>query len=145
MLTLIKGLPREALVRTPVAERGRDPWTAELELMAQLLEVTSIGIAQMKLRKPIKVPRPKKDGARATAARAARPTVVGTKDNPYRAAMRTFGATPPKRLAERQDSTPDGPKPVVAEGSGEYGAAIARFGASQPPRLRAVRDGERSE
>lgn len=93
-------------MRTPVPERGRDPWTAELELMAQLIEVVSITAAQMKLRKPIKVPRPKKDKTAAKAAAATRgayvldpaPAAVAAEHNPYRAAIRALGASQPNRL-----------------------------------------------
>lgn len=133
-------------MRTPVAERGRDPWTAELELMAQLVEITSIGIAQMRLRKPIKVPRPNKDvAAKAATTRVERAVAVGEDDNPYRAAIRAFGATQPSRMREAQDATPPPRQQVAGGESSAYRAAIARFGATQPARLRVVRDGERSE
>lgn len=104
MLVLIRALPPSALVRTPEAERGRDPWTAELELMAQLVEITSIGIAQMKLRKPIKVPRPARDKtARAAAAGTEHVVAVGSDSNPYRAAMRALGEARPARLRQQRE------------------------------------------
>ncbi len=102
---LIKGLPRDALVRTPTSERGRDRWTAELELMAQLIEIVSIQAAEMKLRKPIKVPRPK-DAGQVPSVRADRPVAVAADDNPYRSAIRAFGASQPSRLrAVREDES----------------------------------------
>jgi hypothetical protein len=79
---LIKGLPRDALVRTPESERGVDAWTAELELLAQLIEVTSIGVAEMKLHQPITVPRPTPPGEDDTEALPAEGAA-----NPYSTAI----------------------------------------------------------
>lgn len=83
---LIKGLPRDALVRTPESERGIDPWTAELELLAQLIEVTSIGVAEMKLQKPITVPRPQQPEP-GDAEHLDSPAAGEDGPNPYSAAI----------------------------------------------------------
>lgn len=113
MHVLVKGLPPDALVRVPVEERGREPWTAYHELIAQLVEVTSVGISGRQLRKPIQVPRPKKAKpvaavrvvedlelaprpAPAAPAPARTPAPAGV--NPYRSAMAALGGAQPSRL-----------------------------------------------
>lgn len=145
---LIKGLPRDALVRTPESERGRDPWTAELELMAQLIEVVSITASGKQLRKPIKVPRPKKDTAKAAASKTKR-AASAADDNPYRSAIRMFGGAQPSRIREGQDAGPvhAGSAPVVGgDGSDpSYRSARQMFGGAQPSRLRLVHDEGRAD
>jgi len=98
---LIKALPPTALVRTPVDERVRDPWTAYHELLAQLVEVVSIGAAEMKLRRPIKVNRP---GSRRQHAQAEPVDVKRAQDvpgdNPYRAAMAVLSRAQPSRVRQ---------------------------------------------
>lgn len=107
---LVKGLPRDALVRTPAEERGRDPWTAELELMAQLIEVTSVIAAEHRLKKPHKVPRPKRVKARRAAAqrRAGDRAGDGAGPNPYRAAIAALGGAQPSRKRQQLAAPPDG-------------------------------------
>jgi len=118
VVALVKGLPRDALVRTPESERGRDPWTAELELMAQLVEVVSIQAAEMKLRKPIKVPRPNRDELAQTATReAGQQVAAAAQPNPFRGAMAVLSGGGQPRTKPAQPRGGDGTDPA-------YGAAI---------------------
>jgi hypothetical protein len=55
---LIKGLPSESLLRTDPEDRSLDRWSVNTELLAQLLEVTSVGVAERRLKDPVKIPRP---------------------------------------------------------------------------------------
>lgn len=106
---LIKGLPRDALVRTPVEERGRAPWTAELELMAQLIEMTSVLASERRIKKPVKVPRPdqpKKRRMRTTARQASRPA-EGPGVSPYGAAIAALGGAQPSRKRSQLDPPDD--------------------------------------
>lgn len=100
---LIKGLPPDALVRLPVDDRGRDRWTVEVELLAQLIEVVSIGTAERAIREPIRIPRPDwmQPGARQASEEefVVRPAAEDGDANPYRAAIRgLMASTPPRRL-----------------------------------------------
>lgn len=45
-------------MQTAEVDRVKDRWDLKTELIAQLLEVTSVGIAERKLKKPLEVPRP---------------------------------------------------------------------------------------
>jgi hypothetical protein len=119
LTALVKGLPRDALVRTPESERGRDPWTAELELMAQLVEITSIAAAEMKLKKPIQVPRPHlEQAAQDTARQAGRQVAAVDAPNPFRGAMAVMAGA----------AGGGGPTPTPRGGDGTdpaFGSAIA--------------------
>lgn len=100
MHVLVKGLPPEALIRIPADERGRghEPWTAYHELLAQLVEVTSIGAAEHRLKKPIKVNRPDRTRQHAQAAPirvASARDIPGAAANPYRAAIAALGGAQP--------------------------------------------------
>lgn len=108
---LLKGLPPTALSRTPAERRGVDePWTAVHELLAQLIEVTSIPAAEMRLNKPIEVPRPGRpapgadDEPGTEVVRAAEQPG----DNPFRraiAAMKPQPRTPaPARDVEEESA-----------------------------------------
>ena len=107
---LIKTLPAEALVRTPVEERGRAPWTAELELMAQLIEMTSVLAADRRIKKPVKVPRPNQPNKRrmrttpaAREGRQAAPAGV----SPYGAAIAALGGAQPSPKRSQLDPHDD--------------------------------------
>lgn len=114
--------------------------------MAQLIEIVSIDVAGMRLRKPIKVPRPKKNAeAKATARRAAS-AARQTEENPYRAAIRMFGGSQPASARERQAAQPArDEQPEAARPDPSYRAAIRVLQAHQPARLRLVRDEETGE
>lgn len=125
MSALVKGLPRDALVRTPLAERGRDPWTAELELMAQLVEVVSVSAAEMKLRAPIKVPRPQDGQAQEAAREAGQQVAAAAEVNPYRGAMAVLSGGGGGRRQAPQPRGGDGTDPA-------YGAAMAMLHGGGP-------------
>lgn len=144
MHVLIKGLPRDALVRTPESERGRDPWTAELELMAQLVELTSVLASNHRIKKPVKVPRPKNDKTAKAAAAGTTRRVAVADGNPYRSAIRAFGAAQPARIRESREATADPAPRQQQEQSGAFTAARRMFSGSQPSRLRVVHDEERT-
>ena len=93
---LINRLPREALVRTPVDERGRAPWTAELELVAQLIEMTSVLAADRRIKKPVKVPRPNQPTKRRMPTTAARPGQPQAGVSAYGAAIAALGGAQPR-------------------------------------------------
>lgn len=103
------GLPPHSLVRTPREDRGRQPWDAYMELLAQIVEVTSVGVAGMRLKKPIKVPRPKRHRRRRPAMEAGPQQVVlvqAEHGNPYSAAINKLTAIPaPQRHLALVDGT----------------------------------------
>lgn len=92
-------------MRTPVDERGRDPWTAYHELLAQLIEIVSIPAAEMRLQKPIKIPRPQRDQPADTdEEHVVTPVVSQDAPNPYRAAIAGLAASQPRlRSVPRND------------------------------------------
>lgn len=103
---LLKGLPPTALSRTPPERRGVDePWTAVHELLAQLIEVTSIPAAERRLNEPITVPRP----GRPTPPAAAEPGTEVTRaadqagSNEFRRAVAAMGAAPKRNPTRRPD------------------------------------------
>ncbi len=96
---LVKGLPRDALVRTPAEERGREPWTAYHELLAQLIELTSVTAADHRIKKPLKVPRPQqvKAGSQRVPSQRVRRAADVPAANPYSAAIAALGGAQPSR------------------------------------------------
>lgn len=97
---LIKGLPPHALVRTPAGERGREPWTAYHELLAQVIEITSVTAAGHQIKKPIKVPRPDQKADPGEPQREVRTTRDAPGANPYRSAIAVLGGAKPSRRRE---------------------------------------------
>lgn len=94
--------------------------------MAQLIEVTSITASEMKLNKPVKIPRPPRPEE-----------TEPVEDNPYRAAISSFGiAAPPRNSPDAVPAAEEGPRDP------SYRAAIATFSAHPPRRLRLVSEGE---
>jgi hypothetical protein len=63
-VALAERLPKDACIRTTHEQRFGEDWTVERELMALLIEITSVTAAGKQLRKPIQVPRPKSDKQR---------------------------------------------------------------------------------
>lgn len=72
---LLAGMPGDARTRTTPAERAQ-PWTTHDELLAQLIEIVSIGVADRVLRKPVQVPRPRKPAAERRRAGEPNPALT---------------------------------------------------------------------
>ncbi len=53
---MIAGLPEDALLARPAGQS--EIWTRNHELLASLVEVVSVGVAERAIKKPISVPRP---------------------------------------------------------------------------------------
>jgi hypothetical protein len=70
----MRGLPAESLLRTTPEQRSQEKWTVETELLAQLVEETSVVSSGHKRKKPLKVPRP--DHIKNAGKRHRRPAVV---------------------------------------------------------------------
>jgi hypothetical protein len=104
-------LPPESLVRTKPEERGRNPWDAYMELLAQLVEVSSVTAAGFRLKKPIKVPRPGRKRKRGRQAESFQTVDTDSLQvhqlpsgpNPYSAAMNMLAGSSPARLHVVQD------------------------------------------
>lgn len=98
---LIKALPTSALVRTPVADRGREPWTAYHELLAQLVELTSVSASEHRIKKPVKVPRPHHTKSQRVPSERVgvevRRAADAPGDNPYRKAIMALGGAQPSK------------------------------------------------
>jgi hypothetical protein len=92
---LVKGLPRDAITRIPVPERGREPWDPYMELLAQIVEVVSVGAANMRLKKPVKIPRPNRDEPLITSS--SRRTAPAEDENPYASAINRLASVQPER------------------------------------------------
>lgn len=88
-MTLTNRLPKDACIRTTAEQRTREEWTVELELLTQLIEVTSISAAGMQLRQPITIPRPE----HIRRQNKARESGVDVMDNPYKQGIAVLAAT----------------------------------------------------
>jgi hypothetical protein len=71
-------------------------WTVDNELMAQLVELTSIVATDRQLKKPITIPRP--DHIRRKG-RAYQSGVKEVPENPYKQGIAVLQATSPRRRA----------------------------------------------
>lgn len=56
-------MPKGACTRTTVEERLGEGWTVTDDLLALLVEISSVTAAERKLKKPIEVPRPNRKKA----------------------------------------------------------------------------------
>jgi len=140
---MIKGLPADSLVRTPVGERGRGRWTIELELMAQLIEICSVTAADHRLKKPIRIPRPDKTSQQSQVAPSVRRARDQQAPNAYSAAIAAMGGAQPSRnrpdAAEDTEESQAGSAPrdngmTPPPPRGDYAGAIAKLAGFQPRR-----------
>lgn len=70
LLTLMRGLPADALLRRDSSEIGADRWGLTEELLAQVVEITSVIAAERRLKQPVELPRPGQLRARTDPAGA---------------------------------------------------------------------------
>ena len=83
-------MPKGSCTRSTMDERLGEEWTVTDDLLALLVEVTSVSAADRKLRKPIQVPRPA-DAKKKAAAAKAQPD--GARDAAYKKAVGVLAAT----------------------------------------------------
>lgn len=81
-------MPKGSCTRSTVDERLGEEWTVTDDLLALLIEVTSVPAADRKLRKPIQVPRP---GDKKKQAPREQPAEV--RDAAYKKAVGVLAAT----------------------------------------------------
>jgi hypothetical protein len=67
-----------------------------MELLAQIVEVVSVGAANMRLKKPVKIPRPNRDEPRITSS-SSRSTGPAEDENPYASAINRLASVQPER------------------------------------------------
>jgi hypothetical protein len=82
-------MPRDACIRTTADDRLREEWPVTADLLALLVEVTSIGVAGQQLKQPLTLPRPKA----GDAAAAPREPGQGDRDAAFKKGVSVLAAT----------------------------------------------------
>jgi hypothetical protein len=75
-------MPKGSCTRTPLDQRLEEGWTVTDDLLALLIEVTSVGVANRQLRKPLEIPRPSRQ-RKPTAP----PTTPAAKDAAFKSGI----------------------------------------------------------
>lgn len=81
-------MPKGSCLRTTMEERMQEGWSVTDDLLALLIEVSSVTASGRQLRKPIEVPRPKKP-----QPQAARPAGQSERDVAFKRGVNVLAST----------------------------------------------------
>ncbi len=80
-------MPRDACIRTTPEDRlGEEKWSVETDLLALLVEVSSVTASGRQIKKPLEIPRPKR-------AATPRPTSAEDVDKSFKRGIAVLAST----------------------------------------------------